>query len=326
MEFRKLGNSGLSVSEIVYGTLLYPGQTDQDDAVLGSIAAALDGGITTFDTADVYGMGRSEELLGRALTGSERDETVICTKVGMPTGAGPNGSGLSRKHVRSAIEGSLRRLRTDHVDVYVAHRPDPGTPLEELLATFADLVRSGKVLYAGLSEFPPEQLRTAAGLAESAGVPLICHMPRYSMLWRVPERRVIPLCTEAGMSQISYFTLEQGILTGKYVPDQPVPPNSRGSKPVGGRGPLMQAWLNDDVLERVRRLRTVAEDAGLTMAQLALAWVLQNRGVAGAVIGSSRPEQVTQAVAAAGTSLSPDLMKAVDDALAPVAVTEEAAG
>ncbi|MFG3249674.1 aldo/keto reductase [Streptomyces sp. NPDC048187] len=304
------------MSEIVYGNLLYPQDDTPDEVVLSSVRAALDAGVTTFDTADVYGMFRSESLLGRALAGTPREELVLCTKVGMPTGLGPNGRGLSRKHLMESVDGSLRRLRVDHIDVYTAHRYDPATPLEELMWTFSDLVRAGKILYVGMSEWPVERIAEAAGIGARLGVPVICHMPRYSMLWRAPETEVIPACRDLGIGQICYFTLEQGVLSGKYAPGAPPPAGSRATAPKGGRAPLMQRWLDDDkLLGRVERLRPLAEEAGLTTAQLALAWVLQNPGVSGAVIGSSSAEQVLANAEAAGVRLETDLLARIDEVL-----------
>ncbi|MEU5521523.1 aldo/keto reductase [Streptomyces sp. NPDC052079] len=312
------------MSEIVYGNLLYPQDDTPDEVVLSSIRAALDAGVTTFDTADVYGMFRSENLLGRALAGTPREELVLCTKVGMPTGLGPNGRGLSRKHVMESVDGSLRRLRVDHIDVYTAHRYDPATPLEELMWTFSDLVRAGKILYVGMSEWPVERIAEAAGIGARLGVPVICHMPRYSMLWRAPEAEVIPACHDLGIGQICYFTLEQGVLTGKYAPDSPPPAGSRATVPKGGRAPLMRRWLDDDkVLGRVERLRPLAEEAGLTTAQLALAWVLQNPGVSGAVIGSSNAEQVLANAKSAGVRLETDLLARIDEVLGDSVVHDE---
>jgi aryl-alcohol dehydrogenase-like predicted oxidoreductase len=304
------------VSEIVYGNLLYPQDDTPDEVVLSSIRAARDAGVTTFDTADIYGMFRSETLLGRALAGEPREDLVLCTKVGMPTGRGPNGQGLSRKHIMESVDGSLRRLRVDHIDVYTAHRYDPGTPLEELMWTFSDLVRAGKILYVGMSEWPVEHITEAARIGARLGVPVISHMPRYSMLWRVPEADVIPACDELGIGQICYFTLEQGVLTGKYPPGAEPPPGSRATALKGGRAPLMQRWLEDEkLLGRVQKLRSLADEAGLTTAQLALAWVLQNPGVSGAVIGSSGAEQVLSNVEAAGVGLDSVLLARIDAAL-----------
>ncbi|WP_395297507.1 aldo/keto reductase family protein [Kitasatospora hibisci] len=319
MEHRHLGRSGLRISEVVFGNLLYPQDSTPDESVLGCLRAALDSGITTFDTADIYGMGRSEQLLGRALAGEPRDGVVICTKVFFPTGTGPNGSGLSRKHVREALHASLRRLGTDYVDLYTAHRYDPNTPLEETVSAFADLVRAGKVLYIGVSEWTAPQIAEAAALARSMNVQLVYNMPQYSALWREPEAEVIPVCEPLGIGQIPYFTLAQGVLTGKYRPGAPAPDGSRGAAElVGGRARFMRRLLTDEVLERVARLEPVAAEAGLTPSQLAVAWVLHRPNVAGAVIGASRPEQVRENAAASGVKLEPGLMARIDDVLGPV--------
>lgn len=326
MEHRHLGHSGLRISEIVFGNLLYPDDSTPDETILSCLRAALDCGITTFDTADIYGMGRSESLLGRALAGSPRESVVICTKVFFPTGAGPNGSGLSRKHVREAIDASLRRLGTDYVDLYTAHRYDPQTPLEETMTAFADLVRAGKVLYLGVSEWTAEQIREAAALAGELRVQLVYHMPQYSALWRAPESEVVPVCEPLGISQIPYFALARGVLTGKYAPGAPPPPDSRaGTGLVGGRAAFMRRMLTDDVLERVRQLEPLAEEAGLTTAQLSLAWLLHRPNVAGAVVGASRAEQVRENAGASGVQMDAGLLARVDDILTPVAVHSSAA-
>ncbi|MEU4209202.1 aldo/keto reductase family protein [Streptomyces sp. NPDC026206] len=325
MEHRHLGRSGLRISEIVFGNLLYPHDSTPDETVLGALRTALDSGITTFDTADIYGMGRSEELLGRALAGEPRDSVVICTKVFFPAGNGPNGSGLSRKHIREGIDASLRRLRTDYVDLYTAHRYDQETPLEETVLAFADLVRAGKVLYMGVSEWTAEQIGEAAGLARELGVHLISSMPQYSALWREPEARVMPACQELGIGQIPYFTLAQGVLTGKYLPGRPPPEGSRGgAELVGGRAAFMRRLLTEDVLGRVQRLRPLADEAGLTMSQLALAWVLRHPNVAGAVIGASRAGQVSENAAASGVKLDPAVVSRMDEILGPVVVHDPA--
>ncbi|MFI1913921.1 aldo/keto reductase [Nocardia sp. NPDC020380] len=325
MEFRQLGSSGLRISEIVYGNLLYPQDEISDEAVISAIRTAREVGITTFDTADIYGLFRSENLLGRALAGERREELVLCSKVCMPAGSGPNGWGLSRKHIMDSIDGSLRRLRVDHLDVYIAHRHDPTTPVAESLRAFADLTRSGKILYAGLSEWPVERIREAKPIADDLGLQLVVHMPRYSMLWRVPEHEVIPACAEFGIGQVPYFTLEQGVLTGKYRSGVGYPEGSRATDLKGGRAPLMLRWLEDaQVLDRVERLRPLAAEAGLrSLAQLAVAWVLQRDGVSGAIIGSSRAEQIPETAAAAGTKLDADLMARIDEILDPVVIRRD---
>ena len=231
-----------------------------------------------------------------------------------PTGAGPNDRGLSRKHILESIDGSLRRLQTDYVDLYQAHRFDLETPLEETMLAFADVVRSGKALYIGVSEWTAEQIAEAAALARELRVPLVSNQPQYSMLWRVIEAEVVPACRELGLSQIVWSPIAQGVLTGKYRPGQPPPAGSRATDSQGGAD-FVKGWLRDDVLERVQRLRPLADQSGLTPAQLAVAWVLQNDNVAAAIIGATRPEQVHENVGAAGVRLDAEVLTAVDEVL-----------
>ncbi|MDQ1659139.1 MAG: hypothetical protein QOD41_4222, partial [Cryptosporangiaceae bacterium] len=291
MEFRHLGRSGLVISEIAYGNWITHGSQVEEDAALACVRAALDAGITTYDTADVYAGTRAETVLGKALDGVRRESYELFTKVYWPTGPGKNDRGLSRKHIIESIDGSLRRLRTDHVDLYQAHRYDHETPLEETMLAFADVVRSGKALYIGVSEWRAEEIRAAAALAKELRVPLISNQPQYNMLWRVIEAEVVPTSEELGISQIVWSPIAQGVLTGKYQPGQPPPAGSRATDENGGAN-FVQRFLTDDVLTRVQQLTPIAKDAGLTLAQLAVAWTLQNPNVAAAIIGASRPEQV----------------------------------
>jgi aryl-alcohol dehydrogenase-like predicted oxidoreductase len=315
MEFRYLGASGLKVSEISYGNWLTHGSQVEEDAALACVRRALDEGITTFDTADVYANTRAETVLGKALNGERRESLEIFTKVYWPTGpGGPNDSGLSRKHIRESIEGSLRRLQTDHVDLYQAHRYDVSTPLEETMQAFADVVRSGKAHYIGVSEWTAEQIRAAHTLARELGIPFVSSQPQYNMLWRVIEAEVVPTCEELGISQVVWSPIAQGVLTGKYKPGQPHPEGSRATDDKGGAN-MVRRYLADEVLTAVARLEPIAADAGLSMAQLAVAWVLQNPNVASAIIGASRPEQVTDNVKAAGVTLDASVMKSIDTAL-----------
>jgi aryl-alcohol dehydrogenase-like predicted oxidoreductase len=315
MEFRYLGASGLKVSEISYGNWLTHGSQVEEDAALACVRQALDEGITTFDTADVYANTRAETVLGKALNGERRESLEIFTKVYWPTGpGGPNDSGLSRKHIRESIEGSLRRLQTDHVDLYQAHRYDVSTPLEETMQAFADVVRSGKAHYIGVSEWTAEQIRQAHAMARELGIPFVSSQPQYNMLWRVIEAEVVPMCEELGISQVVWSPIAQGVLTGKYKPGQPHPEGSRATDDKGGAN-MVKRYLADDVLSAVAKLEPIANDAGLSMAQLAVAWVLQNPNVASAIIGASRPEQVTDNVKAAGVTLDTGVMKAIDVAL-----------
>jgi aryl-alcohol dehydrogenase-like predicted oxidoreductase len=320
MEFRHLGRSGLLVSEISYGNWITHGSQVEEEAALACVRAALDLGITTFDTADVYAATRAESVLGRALKGVRRDTLEIFTKVYWPTGPGHNNRGLSRKHIMASIDGSLERLQTDYVDLYQAHRYDVATPLEETMIAFADIVRAGKAHYIGVSEWTADQIRAAHELAVDLRIPLISSQPQYSMLWRVIEAKVVPTCQELGLGQIVWSPLAQGVLTGKYLPGQPPPQGSRATDETGGR--FMTDLLSNDVLTRVQRLKPLAEEAGLTMAQMAVAWVLQNPNVSSAIVGATRPEQLQDSVKAVGVKLDADLMKAIDDILDPIVVRD----
>jgi aryl-alcohol dehydrogenase-like predicted oxidoreductase len=318
VEFRFVGNSGFKISEITYGNWLTHGSQVENDQAKACVRAALDAGITTFDTADAYANTKAETVLGEALKSERRESLEILTKVYWPTGpGGPNDVGLSRKHIVESIDGSLTRLQTDYVDLYQAHRFDSETPLEETMQTFADLVRMGKVLYVGVSEWTAQQIRDGHALAEQLGIPMISNQPQYSMLWRVIEGEVVPTCVSLGMSQIVFSPIAQGILTGKYRPGEQPPEGSRATDEKGGAD-MIKRLMSDDVLKRVQQLVPLAAEAGLSMAQLAVAWVLQNDNVASAIIGASRPEQVTDNVAAAGVKLDQDLLGKIDEVLDPV--------
>ena len=322
MEFRYLGRSGLKVSEIAYGNWLTHGSQVEEDAARASVHAALDEGITTFDTADAYAGTRAEDVLGRALEGQRREGLEIFTKVYWPTGPGPNDRGLSRKHIMESLHGSLRRLRTDYVDLYQAHRFDYETPLEETMRAFDDLVRQGKVLYVGVSEWRAEEIERALKIADEMGFDrIVSNQPQYSMLWRVIEAEVVPLCEREGIGQIVWSPIAQGVLTGKYLPGRPLPEGSRATDDKGGAD-MIKRYLNDDLLTRVQELKPVAADLGLTMAQLAVAWVLQNPNVSSAIVGASRPEQVRDNVKAAGVKLDADVLKRIDEILADVVVRD----
>ncbi len=318
MEYRYLGNSGLKVSAITYGNWLTHGSQVENDVAVQCVRAALDAGISTFDTADVYANTVAETVLGDALKGERRESLEILTKVYWPTGPrGKNDTGLSRKHILESINGSLTRLQTDYVDVYQAHRYDTETPLAETMQAFADVVRQGKALYIGVSEWTADQIRDGVKLSRELGFQLVSNNPQYSMLWRVIDDEVVPASEELGVSQIVFSPVAQGVLTGQYVPGEPVPEGSRATDEKGGAD-FVKRFLEDDVLERVQHLAPVAEQAGLTMAQLAVAWVLQNPNVASAIIGASRPEQVAENVKAAGVRLAPELMALVDEVLGDV--------
>lgn len=318
MDFRRLGNSGMQVSEISYGNWLTHGSQVEEDAALACVRQALEEGITTFDTADVYANTAAETVLGKALAGERREGLEIFTKVFWPTGpGGHNDHGLSRKHIHESINGSLRRLGTDYVDLYQAHRYDHDTPLEETMEAFADVVRAGKALYIGVSEWRAEEIRAAHALARELHVPLVSNQPQYNMLWRVIEPEVVPTCEELGLGQVVWSPIAQGVLTGKYQPGQEHPAGSRATDEKGGAD-MISRWLRDDVLERVQRLKPIADDAGLSLAQLAVAWVLANPNVSSAIIGASRPEQVTENVKAAGVRLDDAALTAIDDVVGDV--------
>jgi aryl-alcohol dehydrogenase-like predicted oxidoreductase len=315
MEFRRLGRSGLNISEISYGNWITHGSQVEEDQAQSCIKAALDAGITTFDTADVYANTAAESVLGRGLAGQRREGLEIFTKVFWPTGpGGPNDKGLGRKHIMESANASLKRLQTDYIDLYQAHRFDRTVPLEETFLAFADLVRQGKVLYIGVSEWNAEEITRGAALAREMKVPFISNQPQYNMLWRVIESQVVPASEREGISQIVWSPIAQGVLTGKYKPGQAPPAGSRATDEKGGAN-VVQRFLNDDVLERVQKLEPLAAEAGLSLAQLAVAWVLQNPNVASAIIGASRPEQVHENVKAAGVKLEPELLTALDTAL-----------
>jgi aryl-alcohol dehydrogenase-like predicted oxidoreductase len=317
MEFRHLGRSGMLVSEISYGNWITHGSQVEEEAAVSCVRAALDAGITTFDTADAYAGGRAEEVLGRALTGERREGLEIFTKVYWPIGPGNNDRGLSRKHISEGINNSLRRLQTDYVDLYQAHRYDHATPLEETMEAFADVVHAGKAHYIGVSEWRASEIRAAAALARELKIQLVSNQPQYSMLWRVIEAEVIPTCEELGIGQIVWSPIAQGVLTGKYLPGQPPPAGSRATDEKSG-AVFIQRFMTDEVLSTVQRLKPLAEQAGLSLAQLAIAWVLQNPNVSSAIIGATRPEQVLENVKASGKRLDASLLKAIDEVLDPI--------
>ena len=318
MKFRYLGNSGLKISEITYGNWLTHGSQVENDTAKACVTAALDAGITTFDTADVYANTAAETVLGEALKGQRRQSLEIFTKVFGPTGPqGHNDVGLSRKHILESIDGSLQRLQTDYVDLYQAHRFDYETPLEETFQAFADIVRQGKALYIGVSEWTADQLREGAVLAKELGVQLISNQPQYSSLWRVIEAEVVPTSKELGISQIVWSPIAQGVLTGKYAPGAALPEGSRATDEKGGAN-MISRFMTDDVLSRVQKLKPIADELSLSLAQLAVAWVLQNENVASAIIGASRPEQVKENVVASGVTIPAELLGRIDEALGDI--------
>jgi aryl-alcohol dehydrogenase-like predicted oxidoreductase len=316
MEFRYLGRSGLKVSEVSYGNWLTHGSQVEADQATACVKEALDVGITTFDTADVYAGTKAEAVLGEALKGVKRESYELFTKVYWPTGAGQNERGLSRKHIMESCNASLKRLQTDHIDLYQAHRFDYETPLEETLRAFDDLIRQGKVMYIGVSEWKASEIEAALRITRDMGLDrIISNQPQYSALWRVIEGEVVPLCEREGISQIVWSPIAQGVLTGKYLPGAPLPEGTRATDDQGGAN-MIKRWLDDDVLRAVQELVPLAADAGISMAQLAVGWTLSNPNVASAIVGASRPEQVRDNAAA--KALPADLKQAVDDVLAKV--------
>jgi aryl-alcohol dehydrogenase-like predicted oxidoreductase len=325
MKFRYLGNSGLKISEITYGNWLTHGSQVENEVATRCVHAALDAGITSFDTADVYANTAAESVLGEALKGQRRESLEIFTKVYWPTGPrGHNDVGLSRKHIMESIHASLRRLQTDYVDLYQAHRYDCETPLEETMRAFADIVRQGKALYIGVSEWTAEQISRGHAMAADLGFQLVSSQPQYSMLWRVIEAEVVPTCRELGISQIVWSPVAQGVLTGKYLPGQPAPAGSRATDDKGGANMIRHFLSEDEVLRRVQGLRPIADELGLTMAQLAVAWVLQNDNLAAALIGASRPEQIAENVKASGVEIPAELMGRIDQVLGDAVIRDPA--
>jgi aryl-alcohol dehydrogenase-like predicted oxidoreductase len=323
VEFRHLGRSGLKISEIAYGNWITHGSQVEEDAAKACVAAALDEGITTFDTADVYAGTRAEEVLGRALHGVRRESVEIFTKVFWPTGPGANDMGLSRKHIMESAHNSLRRLGTDYVDMYQAHRYDHETPLEETMRAFDDLVRQGKALYIGVSEWRSEEIAAALRVAGQMGLDrIVSNQPQYNIIWRVIESEVVPLCEKEGIGQIVWSPIAQGALTGKYAPGAAPPAGSRATDERGSG--FIREYLNDDILSRVQQLKPVADEAGLSLSQLAVAWTLQNQNVSAAIVGATRPEQVRENAKAAGVRLDPQVLARIDEVFGPVIVRDPA--
>ena len=321
MDYRHLGRSGMMVSALSYGNWITHGGQIERDAARACVHAALDEGITTFDTADVYMVGAAEEVLGDALKGVRRDSIEIFTKCYWPTGPNPNNRGLSRKHIIESVHASLTRLGTDHVDLIQAHRYDYETPLEETLRAFDDLVRQGKVHYVGVSEWTAAQIADAVALAEDMGFDrIISNQPQYSLLWRVIEPEVVPVCEEAGIGQIVWSPLAQGVLTGKYAPGQELPANTRATSEAGAS--MISRWLKDETLRAVAEFSSLSREAGYSPAEVALAWVLKNQNVSSAIVGASRPEQIAENVKALDVVLDDDLVTAIELVLAPVTQTD----
>jgi hypothetical protein len=314
MDYRHLGRSGMMVSSLSYGNWITHGGQIEQDAAIACVQASLDEGITTFDTADVYANTAAEVVLGKALKGVRRDSIEIFTKVYWPTGPNPNNRGLSRKHIIESVNASLERLGTDHVDLIQAHRYDYETPIEETLRAFDDLVRQGKVHYVGVSEWTAEQINDAIIVADEMGFDrIVSNQPQYSLLWRVIEAEVVPVCETYGIGQIVWSPLAQGILTGKYLPGQPLP---EGSRATSSDGKDYIGWLlRDEVLEPVQQFAALCAEAGYSPAGVALAWVLRNPNVSSAIVGATRPEQIRENVKALDIVLEDDFMAAIDAVL-----------
>ena len=322
MEYRRLGSSGMYVSEISYGNWITHGSQVEQDAAIKCVKAALGEGITTFDTADVYAGTRAEVVLGKALKGVKRESYELFTKVYFPTGTGKNDRGLSRKHIMESVHASLRRLNTDHIDLYQMHRFDFESPMEESLQAFEDLIRQGKVNYIGFSEWNASQIQSALGIQKANGwTRFVSSQPQYSMLWRVIEKEVVPLSEKEGIGQIVWSPLAQGILTGKYLPGKKPPAGSRATDKKSGSD-FISRWMQDDILSAVQKLAPIAAENGLTMSQLALAWALSNKNVSSVIMGATKPSQVKDNVKASGVKLDASTMSAIDKALGKLPETD----
>ena len=318
MEYRHLGSTGMYVSEISYGNWITHGSQVEQDAAIKCVKTALDVGITTFDTADAYAGTRAETVLGKALKGVRRESYELFTKVYWPTGDGKNDRGLSRKHIMESCHASLKRLNVENIDLYQMHRFDVETPLEESLQAFEDLIRQGKVNYIGFSEWTASQISAALKIQDQRGFSrFVSSQPQYSALWRIIEAEVVPLSRKEGIGQIVWSPVTQGVLTGKYKPGGKLPAGSRATDKKSGAG-MISRWMRDDVLEAVQKLAPIADSVGLTMSQLAIAWVLQNDNVSSAIMGATKPSQVKENVKAAGVKLDTSVMSAIDKALGPL--------
>jgi aryl-alcohol dehydrogenase-like predicted oxidoreductase len=321
MRYRRLGSSNLEISEISLGSWLTYGVGVENDPARACLDKAFELGMNFIDTANVYGRGAAEEFLGDALTKRPRDSYVLATKLFFPMDDTGENQGLSRQQVLKQIDDSLRRLRTDHVDLYQCHRYDPETPLEETMEALTEVVRQGKARYIGFSEWTAPQIQASLELRPPYEK-FVSSQPQYSILWRVPERDVIPLCAANGISQIVWSPLGQGVLTGKYKPGEPPPADTRMGNEMGW---AMDRFRDNALLEAVQRLGPIADGLGLTMAQLALAWVLREPNVASAIIGASRPEQVEDNAAASGIELDDETLRAIDEAVGDVVVDDAVA-
>ncbi|WP_339323630.1 aldo/keto reductase family protein [Paenibacillus sp. FSL W8-0194] len=311
MKYRRLGGSGLKVSEISLGSwLTYGGYVERENAV-HSIKTAYDLGINFFDTANVYEKGAAEELVGEALKAYPRESYVLATKAFWPMGDGPNDRGLSRKHITEQVHASLKRLKHDYVDIFYCHRHDPETPLEETLRAIDDLIRQGKVLYAGVSEWQASQIAEALGVADRYLLDrIVVNQPQYNMFHRYIEKEIMPLCERSGIGQVVFSPLAQGLLTGKYTSASDIPQDSRAA-----RLEWMRKGITEEKINQVKQLEGIAKELGISVGNLALAWVLRSGNVASALVGASRPEQVTENAKASGVELSEDVLNRIEEIL-----------
>ncbi len=314
MQYRKLGKWGVKVSEVSLGSWLTFGHATDEETAAQCIYRAYELGINLFDTANVYAGGRAEEVMGKALKAFKRDSYVLATKVYFPMGNGPNDRGLSRKHIFEQCHASLKRLGTDYIDLYQCHRYDRDTPLEETVRAMGDLIRQGKILYWGVSEWSASQILDAVHLCQQMNIdPPVSNQPHYNMLGREIEKEVLPMCERVGMGNIVFSPLAQGVLTGKYQPGSPPPPDTRAADESSN---MFMRWLmSDEVLGKVQKLRPIAERNGLTMAQLALAWCLRQPMVSSVIIGARKVSQIEDNVKASGVTLSPEDLRDIDIAL-----------
>jgi voltage-dependent potassium channel beta subunit len=320
VRYRQVGRSGVKVSTVGLGSWLTYGGSVEEDAARACMQRAFERGVNFFDTANAYARGRSEEVVGRKIREFPRHEIVLATKVYFPMGDGPNDGGLSRKHIREQIDASLRRLGVEYVDLYQCHRYDLSTPLEETVRAMDDLVRVGKILYWGVSEWNADQIAAAANLARARGwAEPVSNQPQYSALWRRVEPRVFPACREFGLGNVVWSPLAMGILTGKYT-DAAKP--AAGTRAAGKSADMMEDYFTQPVLDAVQRLKPLADEAHCTLAQLALAWCLRTDVVSSVIVGATRPEQVDDNVAAADLDVEPEIFRRMDDILAPVAPFE----
>jgi len=312
------------VSEIAYGNWITHGSQVEEAAAIKCVRTALDEGITTLDTADVYAGTRAEKVLGKALKGVRRESYELFTKVYWPTGAGKNDRGLSRKHIMESVHASLKRLNTDHIDLYQAHRFDVETPIEETLRAFEDLIRQGKVHYIGFSEWSADQISQALRFQKENNFNrFVSSQPQYSMLWRVIDAKVVPLCEKEGIGQIVWSPIAQGVLTGKYLPGKKVPAGSRAGDKKGGAN-MISRWMREEVLTAVQNLKPIADSLDLTMSQLALAWALANTNVSSVIMGATKPTQVKENAKASGVKLSREVMAQIDHVLGSLPETDPA--